>query len=744
MGRHEKDGRSESRETALLEQALLEEIEAEIRADEAAWDDEARQRIREEARQMRPRIDERMRQALRRQEAECARRRRLSHVLRGAAVAAAVLVLAFSGACMASPELLGQLNALMDRSWGVRLATPFAVTEAGVWKREDAQLTFTRFESGEGEERTQTFAVPDGLIDIAAEGSALYGLLNDGGGQRVVRYDAQMKPQWEFDVSDRGLGMMIDVSDGVVYLLAEVQAGSELTRQIFYFDGQQPGEVRQQNLDDWSYHRAVQDFDVSDGLLCATDGAELALFDVGGGLKGTPVLESAQYVEIVGSVDGDVYVYAMSSSLMRINMMSGDVSSVDAGDMGAYVGLECVDGQLYTAIVWGDGWSTLPCALPLDNSYENKLVIVNNLTNAEGDPRYAEALRRFHERYPDMEVVDRWVDDDRVLAAARMSGEAGSDIIVSQEQMSPFNYLSGALVDLSSFPEFEALREDYLDFFDLFSVDGHLYGVPMDISMDLWEVNPELLARVGIDLPEKGWTWDDLFAMADRVLAYNETAETPVKLVADMMRPPYFVDQYVLNHVDLAQGRADFSDGKLETLLAGWKQLRDAGLVDETVDYEWHAMPENTLFCVHDYTSFYSISDMQLVYPPVIDESTRYVHPVTSMEISANSRHIEEAAYLLYCWMQPEVVVMSYLENAMPLLKDISLYEHSNYEPVHTSDENAEIWRGMLVNGLPEVFLGDLSRDQLFTLWPQFIDGEITAEQFVQLSQRRADMVLGE
>ncbi len=121
-------------EAALLERALQEQIEDEIRADEAAFDEAEMQQLRQKLAEMRPGIDRRIDQALRQCRAREDWRLRLRRGLRTAASAVAVLAVAFSGFCLASPAIraqLFQMSALdrrthtqidMDVDWN-RLAT---------------------------------------------------------------------------------------------------------------------------------------------------------------------------------------------------------------------------------------------------------------------------------------------------------------------------------------------------------------------------------------------------------------------------------------------------------------------------------------------------------------------------------------------------------------------------------------------------------------------------------------------
>lgn len=96
-------------ESALLERAMQEQIEDEIRADEAAFDEAEMEQLRAELLEMRPRVNRRIDRALRRHSARQTWRQRLRSGVRAAAAAVAVLAVAFSGFCLASPAIRAQL-----------------------------------------------------------------------------------------------------------------------------------------------------------------------------------------------------------------------------------------------------------------------------------------------------------------------------------------------------------------------------------------------------------------------------------------------------------------------------------------------------------------------------------------------------------------------------------------------------------------------------------------------------------
>ena len=62
-------------------------------------------------------------------------------------------------------------------------------------------------------------------------------------------------------------------------------------------------------------------------------------------------------------------------------------------------------------------------------------------------------------------------------------------------------------------------------FLEPFLVDGKLYGIPADVSVQYIVYNKELLAKQGLPFPQPGWTFDEMLNLASRVS--NRTASVP-------------------------------------------------------------------------------------------------------------------------------------------------------------------------------------------------------------------------
>ena len=378
------------------------------------------------------------------------------------------------------------------------------------------------------------------------------------------------------------------------------------------------------------------------------------------------------------------------------------------------------------------------------------LTIVNNMST--GSQREI-AAQMFHQQYPDMEIVERSMMDGRVIATEMMAASDDIDIIAMQDNIMPVSagllLRTGAILDLNRFEGLVALRENYRDIFGFVSLGDQWFGVPSGLVEGWpWRVNPDLAEELGWEPPTGRWTWAEFAALADRVRAYNETAETPMYLLQDSLNQCYFLYEYQANHVDVLVGTADLNNETYVGMIRLWKELYDDGLLYED-DNVLASMGKNVLLHSAPYVCLYEMAEDLYVLPPTETEETLY--PVCNFGfyvVNANTQHLEEAIYYLECYMSVKAESGRFYFNDGKWLKDASIYPDYADNPFMNiqwpSEENEAIWDYMLEHSAPQLNLVDLRRQQQFTLMPGVLDGTVTPEQFAQISQQLADMMLGE
>ena len=83
--------------------------------------------------------------------------------------------------------------------------------------------------------------------------------------------------------------------------------------------------------------------------------------------------------------------------------------------------------------------------------------------------RFKEAVRLFHLRYPDIEVVVKSEQDSRVISTGMMSKNGDIDLLMTYEMFNPMPtyqyFAAGAIEDLSQYLEITQYLPEYVDRF---------------------------------------------------------------------------------------------------------------------------------------------------------------------------------------------------------------------------------------------------------------------------------------
>lgn len=436
-----------------------------------------------------------------------------------------------------------------------------------------------------------------------------------------------------------------------------------------------------------------------------------------------------------------------AGQLLRINLMDGSSEVLDAGLPGDCAGLSRNSKYFYTLGKNGTTLYALPTRQLLGQMSDKTLTFVNGLCN---DDRFEAAVDKFHEKYPDVNVESRSIDDSRVIATEIMGGREGIDIIGIQENNMSISagmlLKSGALLDLNQFEELTALKEEYRDIFGAGTIEGHWFAFPGDYWLFPWRVNEKLANQIGWEIPTGRWTWDDFLALAEKVKAWNETEDSHIYLLQDEIPIlPYFFREFQANHVNVYTGEAEYQSEEYIRLLNMWKNLNDDGLLYSSPFRLNPSMGRNTLLYTY-YTHLTGMKRDRYIYPPTETlESLIPTYLVPAIALNANTPYLEEAVHFLACYISPEVVAKDIYWNIGQQLKDRSWYNTEMWDWGPTvSEENETLWNEMITQGAPELALLDIERQQWQTLLPGLLDGTVSAEQFAAISQQLADMALGE
>lgn len=156
-----------------------------------------------------------------------------------------------------------------------------------------------------------------------------------------------------------------------------------------------------------------------------------------------------------------------------------------------------------------------------------KTLRVLNWGTAEEEQIAADAIARFNEKNPDVEVkqtcvpVDSWSDFIQKWISMTTSGETPDVINIGLEaaRMAVSNELLMPLDEIVENDEsLSKLKSEYAEsLINGFSVDGKLYGLPNGTQTMVMYYNKKMFDDAGIAYPKDGWTWDEFSDAAKKL-----------------------------------------------------------------------------------------------------------------------------------------------------------------------------------------------------------------------------------
>ena len=157
----------------------------------------------------------------------------------------------------------------------------------------------------------------------------------------------------------------------------------------------------------------------------------------------------------------------------------------------------------------------------------NKVLRVLNWGNTEEEKIANEAIARFNENNPDVEVkqtcvpATSWSDFIQKWITMSTSGEAPDVINIGLEavQMAVSNDLLMPLDEIvSEDQDLSKVKEEYAPvLLDGFSVDDNLYGLPNGTQTMVMYYNKTMFDEAGLEYPKDGWTWDEFYEDAKKL-----------------------------------------------------------------------------------------------------------------------------------------------------------------------------------------------------------------------------------
>ncbi len=624
----------------------------------------------------------------------------------------------------------------------------YAISEDYIWKYCDGRIEITTVDG----EKAGGFDC-DLVERIAATQDTILVGRHVGQAHELAEYDRAGNLVGEWALPDGFMLLQIEALDGQVFLLGgEMQADAHDPLGEIYTLNRETGALSSwQPASGGEYHF----FSASSGKLVALNPyrSGLTVFDLSTNAVSELTLRiNLDYFWPDRTGEGCVgyAIRGNSIQLMWIDLETGASSVLTDLGSNLFAGMRGNAKGIYIKDVTKNELLFFPwTALQRPSDPVATLTLVNAF-DVEGG-RMTRAIDLFHSRHPDVEIIFRNSDNDVQLAAQMMAGDSGVDIVFVQERggmCARAVYQSGALVDLSQNDELMGNLAHWYDVSGLISSGDAIYGVPSLIWPYAWYVNGELLDELGWEIPERGWTWEDFFALGRELAQYNQSEGTRYKLLADT-EFSYLLRQYNYNEIDIEGGKADFDNEVYRNLVSQWVEMAELDVLESVDPFSADAIPENSVFSVQ-FSTYLDLCTpgVNLVYPPVYAEDTRYpVFTITGV-LNANSPNREVAEDFLACYVSPEAIVADPVGDVGRFLKNDADYPAESLNPAvpysALTSENTAYWVDMLTNGVAEFWYGDIERIQQMELYPQLLSGEINVDQYVRILQQRADMALGE
>ena len=637
---------------------------------------------------------------------------------------------------------------------------PASVSTFGLWRYVDGQLTY----QGDGDKRPRVILEDENIRFIAADDT-------DTGLYYITRQDNQT---WLKNITQEGWaqtpGRTINSRYNIVDLQVSMEAyllanTAQAQGQVFRLDvfGEETVKDAAVSADGWE-NKNISAFSVYGGTLYAysAERNELAAIDLSSWRLLYKPIRAGGILALTAGMekDGDPWVIALTQSegtgqkrLLLINARTGEQQ--DTGepmpDWAAYVNRNRND--LYVLGAEGVQAKSFRISALSGKQAVHELYIVNA---SQEDAVMQAAIKLFHQKYPDVELIFRRIDDERVVTTELMAGEGGIDVFGNiSNGFTPEGMMlkNGAILDLTDHPDIQKNWESWRDLRKLVSAEGRQFGVLADLRLYAFAVSEPWADKIGWDIPDGPWSMEEFEALVQKADHWNQTHEEHLYLLCDF-KPPYFMIQYEAAHVNAYTGEADFETEEFQRILKLYKDMNDKELLyfrekltgrENGYDY---ILPDNTLLRVARGGLNWMNQAKRMILPPSpAGQEYPYVAEGWYLFANANSKYPEEAEYLLACYASEEAASKNWYANCGQWLKDRTLYAPPDSRVTAflgaTKPDTERLFNEAIVRALPFRDVRELFWLKM-DLLPEFLQGNVTAEAFAAAMQQKADMVLGE
>jgi len=550
----------------------------------------------------------------------------------------------------------------------------------------------------------------------------------------------------------------LKVSSPNAYILANTSTGSgQLYRLDTFTDALAKDEPLE--TEGWE-NQGITAFAVDANSIyayCAESGKLAVLSAYDRKLKYEPsTIFGLSCLEVGYQENGMEYVFAFSNQsparLLLVNVKTGEKMDTGETVASADVHLDRDENTLYL-ISEGEGrMKPLRIRSLSGKQTLHDLTIVNGFILEDAYLR--KGIELFNEKYPDVEVILREVEDDRTIATELMAGEDGIDLFLyrSIAEVVPGAMLlkNGAIADIKTIPEVQASLPAYREIWNPVVAHGKMYGWPIHRFLFLWKVNPAIAGKIGWEVPKDQWTIGDFEQLVDLAITWNESHEEQITLLCNETN--YLLKQYESTHIDPYAGTVDLMTEEYLHLLRLQKKMADHHLLlpyqemDQSLKTHASLLPSNTLFRADHYL----ISEEDIILPPVpsLEDPYPYLCQEYDLYMNENTPYPEETAWMMACLTSVEAATQRYYENTGQWLRDQPL--SSGTDPMFFNEipPDTELKYNYALEHLTRLQDAQTYDGRPYQDWLELLDamlsGTVTPEAYAGTMQERVEMALGE
>ncbi len=377
------------------------------------------------------------------------------------------------------------------------------------------------------------------------------------------------------------------------------------------------------------------------------------------------------------------------------------------------------------------------------NTKHKEILTIVSVSRVSVEYELKKAEELFKKANPQCDIVYKSKGDNE-LKVSVMAGDNDMDIIYVENHLFNDFVGSGAVISLDGY---QNIKENFTNMLDgienLCTYNNSLVGVPVFLSIDMWEANQELLDRLNLKLPKEDWNWYDFYEYAKLSRQdINGDGINDTYIIEGKPSFPTFFQQYNSAYVDLAAGKASFNNDSFKNLLALWKKLWDEDLIAYGTRMSFK-MKDNIVFSIAN--CFLALGDKAIACPPsLLDGQKSYPAQVYLLCINSFSQNKDLAAELLsfYCSKEAQTVIDPL--TGRTFYKDISVYPPiSAGAETFSNDKNIEIFKNMYKHSAREQDNVDL-RCYMFGVIADYMRDGISLDKAVTLIDGKAKMIVGE